>query len=493
MSRRSARPLVRYAAVVRCAVVVRCAAVVLALALGSAACGFVDLRPVSLSTVPSEAYAVLGDARSPVILRFGTEMVRHEAERALLVSSPRGSVEGDLVWKGNELRFHPVAPWSPGVPYRLSVSASIRAADGRELRPSVDIPFFALSRSPAPIVSAVHPPDGASVGTEEAEGGFLRLSFSRPMDRRSVEDALSVDGVSAPELLWDDDLTLRLIPRKPLLPWTVYRWRLGEKARSADDVPLARGESGSFSTDLDHILPAVLSTFTALRSGPSWVDSGLPLAALDVRGAVGIRFSKPMDGSSLERALRLDPSVSGRVEAFAADAFVFIPERNLDGGTVYTAIVSADAADVRGLRLGREYRESFAPAVPNLALTELWADGDAAALPAGPYAVLPAEPDGLLALNLRFSHPFSGAARASAPSRVSLDPYFPGTLSAVSLRSARWISADTLRMEWVGLERSGAGVVRYYRLSIPGGRGGVENGAGLLMSGDYALYLETLP
>src|SRR5690606_11857389 len=110
-------------------------------------CGFADLRPVSFSTRPAQPYAVLPGERTPLELRFGADMDRREAERALAVSNFSGSVEGDLAWDGRTLRFHPVEPWSPGVLYTLSVSGSIRAADGRELRPSASIPFYAVSRA----------------------------------------------------------------------------------------------------------------------------------------------------------------------------------------------------------------------------------------------------------------------------------------------------------------------------------------------------------
>jgi hypothetical protein len=98
-------------------------------------------------------------------------------------------------------------------------------------------------------------------------------------------------------------------------------------------------------------------------------------------------------------------------------------------------------------------------------------------------------PDGIVTVTLRFSHAFTTQAQAAAVLGLRLETYFPGTLQAVSLRSARWWSADTLILQWEGLEIGTTEEGCYYRLVLPGGRGGISDGAGSYLRENYTFFL----
>lgn len=476
-----------------------------------AACGFMDLRPIDYSLSPAEADAVLPEDHTAVSVTFTTAMVEQEVERTLTVTSPEGTVEGDLHWEGKSLFFVPLAPWEAGVRYNLALKGLAHSLDGRELRLSVNHPFYGLRKGERPVLLSVDPAPGSSVSVQGNEpelpgphGPVLWFRFSRSMDRQSVQDALTIEGVD--QLVWtwgEEDRLLEAIPKKPLNPWTVYRWTLKKSAISAEGIPLGREESGTFRTDLDPERPRVERTFCLGRSGSDWVELSQDLNDLDLGQALGVRFTKPMNRESLLQALRLEPSLTGYAVQLDEWTVVYVPDRTPEPETPYMLVVAQDTRDAAGLSLEGEYRELFTPSIPYLKLLSVEADGASpypgpfsSATPV-PYPVQISPPDGLLSINLNFSLPFTAEAQNSLLAQIQLSPYFPGSLAPTALRSAAWPSDSTLRLVWEGLEGGSGGIPHYYRITLAGGRSGIttnkQEGAGYWLKESITLYLEAQP
>lgn len=462
-------------------------------ALFLAGCGLVDLRELEISVYPSRSGTVLPASDTPLRIAFAAEVDRNEAEDAFSVTSPYGAVEGDAEWADASFSFVPAAGWLPGLRYRLALSGAIRAVDGREARPDVDIDFYAVRSGGAPILIGRYPAEGESVGVDEAAGAYIRLEFSEAMDKRKTEDALAVSPSVDFSFSWNDGGTiLRAVPREALSPCAAYRWTLSAEAAAADGAPLARDYACSFATDADAAAPFVLRTFAALRAGNRWIDSGCGLSALDAGQAIGIEFSEPIDPASLIGAVSFFPSLPGRIDPLSETAAAFVPDRTPDPETETTLVVSSDVRDRAGLSMGAPYRERFVPAVPYLR---------ALSVETGSFEPIAAEngsastatvvmPDGSLSLSIRFSLPFDLPARVDAVDRVTLAAFFPVSLSSPALRSAAWTASDTLVLSWEGLEPSPADRTNWYLLTLPGGRNGLGEGTGLHLREDLLLYLE---
>lgn len=474
-------------------------------------CGFIDLRPIGYSLIPVEADAVVAEGFSAIGISFDTEMEQQEVEQALSVSCKEGTIEGDRHWEGNSLLFVPLAPWKAGIRYNLAVKGLIHAKDGRELRLSVDQPFYGLRIGTVPVLLEVDPPSGSSVpvqGTDSPvtapHGPPLRLRFSRSMNRQTVQDALTIEGIDVLDWTWsDEDREVLVTPHKPLQPWTVYRWTLKTIATSSEGIPLGKEERGTFCTDLDRERPRIERTFCLGRTDTSWVDLGQSLSELDVGQALGVRFSKPMNRESMLQAVRFEPSLSGITIQIDEQTAAYVPDRSPDPESTYVLIVSQETRDLSGLSLAQEYREVFTPAAPYLQLFSVQADGEPVFF--GPfsgssplcYTLSPQAPEGKLSINLQFSLPFSDEAQRAVLKQVSLTPYFPGSLAPVALQSGLWLSDSTLRLVWVGLEGGGGDEPHYYRLSLAGGRSGIststQDGLGYWLKESIALMLEALP
>jgi hypothetical protein len=473
------------------------------LGISALSCGFVDLRPIGVSVFPEKMDTILEDEYSLLSVGFDTGMEKLAAERIIQVMYGGGTVEGDLFWKENKVFFRPVSGWQPGTRYTLTLSGTLYSLDGRELRLDTQIPFYAISRSPAPLLESCYPPEGASVGTTPGDYNRMEFFFSLPMDRMSTEGALVLEGTGKKKYEWqDDDRRLLVLPESPFSPWKIYRWSIGTEARSRQGIPLAKALSGRFSTDLDSVFPAVLRVYPLLNSGGRWFFTGGTIGEdLGPGQGIGVDFNKSM-GENVLQALRFEPSLSGRTERLSPSSIVFIPDRDPVPETFYTLTVSGDTRDEGGLSLGADYSLGFIADIPFLQVLSVAVEnagpmeaGNAGGtadpeVKGGTIRVPVNEANGfMLRFTIRFSLPFDTAAKRDAVFRIVLETFFPKNLKPVSLRYVNWLSDDLMRMEWEGASPGVPGEAHYYRLFIPGGKGGIGSG-GMYLKEDRLFFLE---
>jgi len=455
-------------------------------------CDFIDLRQIGLTIEPNTANSILPEPDSPVVIRFDTEVIKNEAEGVFQINSDYGSVKGDKIWHGNDLYFIPVQGWTAGIRYTLNLTGTIRSTDGRELRIEHYVPFYAINRESPPILRWHSPTDGESVGTNNI---VYEFHFSAAMDRLSVESALTTEGIGSKTFEWsDDNLVLRIIPQNALSPWVSYRWNIKDSAKSAGGIPLPKTYSGYFLTDLDQTLPAVANVYPVLFADGSWfptavnMENGLNQSFGHPQG-IAVSFNKPVSDNAL-RSLRFEPYLTGRTEFLSNDCVIFILTRDPEPETIYTLILSGETRDTEGLKLGSDYRISFASDIPYLDILSLTANNTSE------HQVQVDPAAGEVNISIRFSLPFNNEEKLLMPQRITLTPFFPKTLAPVALQYISWISDDRLFLRWEGLTPGGAGGYfndsHFYKLVIPGGKGGISSGQGVYMKEDFVLYLEAV-
>ena len=251
--------------------------------------------------------------------------------------------------------------------------------------------------------------------------------------------------------------------------------------------------SAAFCTDLDRLMPGVSRVYPVLQSEGQWIPTGGSLEE-DLGPGLGIivEFNKPMAESAF-RSLRFEPSLAGRTEKLSERSMVFIPSRDPEPETAYTLIVSGDAKDTEGLKIGNDYRCVFVADIPYLRLLSIngqdYTNGDDNFI----FPVTVSEGDGgLIRIFLYFSLPFTEEEKQKTTLAISLVPFFPVNLDPVALRSVSWLSSDRLKMEWERLNAGTSIEPHYYRLNLPGGRGGIGNGSGMFLRQNISLYLEAV-
>jgi len=456
-------------------------------------CGLMDLRPIEMEIEPDKSDSLLPDAYTPVILKFDTEMQKEDTEEIIQIASDIGSVKGDKHWKDNDLYFVPVQGWTAGIRYTLSLFGTIHSADGREMRIDRFISFYAINKNPPPVLESYSPSGGSSIGTKSA---VFEFTFSRSMDKHTVESALTIEGIGNKTFEWfDDDKTLKVTPDKSLSPWTMYKWNLKESAKSIDGVPLPKTYSDYFTTDLDQVLPQVTNVYPTLFVDGSWYPMGINLeTGLQSGQGIAVSFNKSM-GENVLRSMRFEPSLTGRTELLSENSIVYIFTKDPEPGAAFTLIVSGDTKDCEGLKIGSEYRTNFSVDIPYLNVLSVTAnDGQQIEDFSEMNNILPVYVDqgtGLITLSIYFSLIFGLEEKQNAPQKITLSPFFPRTLPPSALRYIHWISDDRLFLQWEGL-KSGDEVSHYYKLTIPGGKSGITSDTGIFMKEDLVLYLEAI-
>jgi hypothetical protein len=439
-------------------------------------------------------------------------MQERETEGVMQILSPSGSVDGDLVWKENELHFIPASSWLKGIRYVLRISGNVYSKDGRDTFISKELPFYAMAVVPLPYLVSSDPVDGASTEAFISGEVMLRLRFSIPMDRQSVESALNCDGIdqksididSGQYFEWsDDDRLLSIRPKNPLSAWTVYRWSVSDKALSRDGAPLAKVVSGRFITDKDNEFPLVTKVVPLIRGNDNispwgtWICNDINLDnGLGPKQAIGVEFNKAMDTERLKSSFSFEPSLPGRLEIISPYNALYIPDTNLEPDTNYTLRISGDIRDMRGLKMGEDHIVLFRSDILFLKIISLSFDDikdnpEPEKTKVYPVHVEEAE-NGVMRFYMRFSLPLSTEAKMEITSKISLTPFFPGSLGLVNLRSVSWHGDDRLYMEWEGLICSKLEEPHYYKLALHGGRSGISNGEGSYLKADTYFYIEAV-
>jgi hypothetical protein len=458
-------------------------------------CGFIDLRPIEIKIEPDKTDSLLPDPYSPVILKFDTEMQKDDVEGIMQISSGVSSVRGDKYWKENDLYFVPIQGWTAGVRYTLSLAGAIRSIDGREMRIERFVSFYAINKNSPPVLERYSPSDGSSIGTNDVVFEFY---FSQSMDKHSVESALTLEGIGNKTFEWlDNEKTLKVIPDKSLSPWIMYRWNLKDSAKSIDGVSLPKTYSGYFTTDLDQIFPQVMSVYPALFSDGCWYPTGINLeTGLRSGHGIAVSFNKPM-GENVLRSLRFEPSLTGKAEMLSEKSIVYIFTKDPEPETIFTLIVSGDTKDSEGIKIGSDYRINFYVDIPYLNILSVTANDDQFIVIENFPVInnlLPVYVDqgtGLITLSIHFSFMFGLEEKQNTPQRIMLSPFFPRTLPPSAMCYVNWISNDRLFLQWEGL-KPGDEVSHYYKLTIPGGKGGINSDTGIFLKEDFILYLEAI-
>ncbi|MEN9934619.1 MAG: hypothetical protein RLZZ387_1198 [Chloroflexota bacterium] len=212
--------------------------------------------------------------------------------------------------------------------------------------PEGEVSPVVLQRTPAP-------------GEELAPDGAIELVFDRPMDKASVQAALSLSPGVAGAIEWPDARTARFRPAQALDRAALYDVVLGQGARGVDGAGLNGAYQFRFATagylEVGQTIPAdgapdvqASSTITVLFSRPV-----VPLVAVEQQ-------------AGLPQPVTFDPPIQGTGAWLNTAIYTFTPSAPLAGGTTYTGRVDAALRDTDGNPMQGEYRWSFTVARPQV-------------------------------------------------------------------------------------------------------------------------------
>ncbi|NTU79038.1 MAG: Ig-like domain-containing protein, partial [Chloroflexales bacterium] len=206
--------------------------------------------------------------------------------------------------------------------------------------------------SPAPILVAAIPPDGAADVRPRAA---ISLRFSAPMNRASAEAALRIDPPTPGSLSWSPDATtLTFQPAEALVPAVTYTISLAPSAQGRWWQPIDGPSTFRFRTAPQ---PAVVMALPATTGAPA--DTALAVVfsqPMVAPTAVGMPVDLP--------ELRLEPPAPFHARWADQSTLLIMPDLPLAVATGYRATIGAGLTDLRGVELGTPFSWSFTTGWP---------------------------------------------------------------------------------------------------------------------------------
>ena len=291
--------------------------------------------------------------------------------------------------------------------------------------PSTSTPTQTSPPTPpaSPTTPAPTPPPGEAApiviqrtpeaGEELPPDGALELVFDRPMDRESVEKALTVGASLSGSTEWADDRTVRFKPARDLKRNAQYRVILASQARASDGENLEADYQFDFQTvgylEVSQVAPA---------PGTMDVEAESTITVMFNRPVVPLTAVSDPAREGLPQPLILEPSVGGSGEWLNTSVYVFTPEGPLAGGTTYTARIEAGLTDTTGGLLDEPYTWQFAVQPPQVT----WVS------PSGEDGPVSVEP----IIDVTFNMPVDPASAADAFRLWGPETDVDGTITVVS-------------------------------------------------------------
>lgn len=197
-------------------------------------------------------------------------------QSARIVDAQGAPVAGDWTWENQtRLAFKPNEPLAASQAYRLEFRRTLQQVDGEKLPPPPSEPFH----TPPPVVAYGPQENSLPLDAE------IFIEFSEPVDRASVEAALSLEPAISGTFRWEENRVV--FAPNALSSYQNYQVTLGTSAQKADGSPLLLDPlTWSFSTGWQPTRPAA--------SFGSW---GPNAQVLDLNGRRAVQFDA-IDGVS---------------------------------------------------------------------------------------------------------------------------------------------------------------------------------------------------
>jgi len=221
-----------------------------------------------------------------------------------------------------------------GLALGLSVALGIGAIGAGE-------PAVTVATPPSPIVPLTRAAFTTTFSTAHGLADPVTIAFSTPMDAASVGAAVQVEPATPVALTWDDSGTRLTI--SPQTRWSAGTYhtvtvRVGALARSGE--PLTRPARAVFVT-------RHATTGSVVATAPSG-------ARVSIGTSFRVSFANPVDTSTVDTAIRLDPPAAGIVRWSSPTEgparFTFEPSAPLLPDVHYRVIV-AGVRDLDGVPL----------------------------------------------------------------------------------------------------------------------------------------------
>lgn len=218
--------------------------------------------PVVISSTPESASgAVTGiPVDQDIIINFSKSMNRESVEREFMITP---DVPGYFVWSENShghvnsrMTYTLTGEMEYGKFYTIKLSSSAEDSSGNSLHKDYIVNFMTGNDFTPPAVEGIYDcliPESLWSTSAPVHNisrqVIIGLTFSKVMDRQSVEKAFSITPAVMGIFEWSSDTSLSFRPSKPLEPETKYQIYVESTAKDINLIKLSSGCSVEIITD----------------------------------------------------------------------------------------------------------------------------------------------------------------------------------------------------------------------------------------------------
>ncbi|MFN2145776.1 MAG: Ig-like domain-containing protein, partial [Anaerolineales bacterium] len=206
------------------------------------------------------------------------------------------------------------------------------------------LPAVSVGPLPPEVVETT-PMDGSRLSA----AGEIDIYFNQPMNRASVEGAITSNSALNGSFTWVDDLHLVFKPAQPWPANSEIEIAVGAGAKSADGLAFEGAYQWRYqSADYLRLVQALPEDQT------QEIDPGSEIVA---------SFNQPVvplgAASDLPAGFTISPEANGRGEWLNTSTYIFYPNPALTGGQEYTVTLNPDLASAAGTSLDSTSRWTF--------------------------------------------------------------------------------------------------------------------------------------
>lgn len=491
-------------------------------------CRFVSFESESVKVVPGSGDAFFCGEQAAVF--FENEVEKHSAEEAVCLKAENCECAVELVWEGERvLKIRPEEGWVKGKLYQLEVNGNILKSGGNSFSVYEKACFF-YGAEPEDLKNR------EGVEAEDFENKFVLVSapfetenlgsceplvfeFSQPVGKAEFLNAFCLEP-SADFLVeaGQENTVFCLVPLKNWKVNVCYRWSF-KNLVSRENWILQKNTEGCFSAGTELTRPELLTVCPVVFDfesgcsveGGNWLTNLCLDQNLPMNGGIGFVFSRPMNFSSVKEQISFSPSVSGVfLKSEDETKFIFLPKENYKTGTQYLLKAGEKLEDKNGIHLSETYKEFFCPAekflkVNSIIIGEKKFDFEEESGEAG--EILGAERFADEAFEIPLKSDFAGQTEmtvsvlfsenieenflSEVEKNVSLTVLFPASAAVPAKTAVRWNSErKMLTLTWKKMSTSTEDFENFYRLTLSGGKNGIETGRGNCLEEDLCLVLK---
>lgn len=363
-------------------------------------------QPKVIASLPSPGQRNV-PKNQKIIITFNKEV---DSQTCISAFSMQPNTTGLFEFTGPVMTFTPSREFSGAITYVANLTNRCEDKNGRDLESNYFIDFSVNTDVTQPrvisiqskknssgclasdnFVDLVNFETGVYANSDVCSNSSLKVFFSKPMDRGSVEANFLVVPQNSGAFLWRDNNTnVEFIPNESFSPGITYVLTVSNQAQDSSENPIARSYTASFTVGAEVQKPQIARVDGYIRNSSGCNPGSLASTLFEggLRNAQGvcssivqgnqnspifIDFTESIDLTTADSMITITPTING-VKTWStsnhplcgttgacgsSSRLTFTPIEPWQHSITYTLSIASNARDLIGNRVGENFSYNF--------------------------------------------------------------------------------------------------------------------------------------